>query len=142
MNDQVESVVAKLVDVQLGEYVQKAEQKAAEDAHLPCEDCDGDGRARPNEHGAYVAGDPENCSRCGGEGTSYDLACPTCSQRTPDHLMCECPAPVCTDCHHSEDHDRRCPTCRGTTNVREWVYPTGFKKPEACPDCGGTGEKP
>jgi len=145
VNDQLESVVDKLVDVQLGEYVEKAEQKAAEkaaeDAHLPCETCDGDGRARPNEHGAYVGGDPENCSRCGGTGTSYDLACPSCSERTPDHLMCECPAPVCTDCC-AREHPRRCPDCRGEGAVVLKRYrPAGsvgpFTKP--CETCQGTG---
>ena len=108
------------------------------DAYLPCPDCEGDGRARPNEHGAYVGGDPENCSRCGGKGTSHDLTCPACSQRTPDHLMCECLSPVCVDCCRKE-HNTTCSVCRGTTNVREWVYPTGFKPPKPCPNCGGTG---
>lgn len=58
------------------------------DAHLPCEACEGTGRATRNEHGAYVGGDPETCPRCGGTGISTDLACPACTGRTPDVLMC------------------------------------------------------
>lgn len=111
------------------------------DAYLPCESCEGDGRARPNEHGAYVAGDPEDCSRCGGAGTSHDLACPGCSLRTPDHLMCECDAPECTDCHNKR-HPRRCPDCYGEGSIVLKRYrPAGSVGPFAatCATCEGTG---
>ena len=120
------------------------------DAYLPCPDCEGDGRARPNEHGAYVGGDPENCSRCGGSGTSHDLTCPACSQRTPDHLMCPCAAPVCSDCHNRE-HPRNCPDCYGTGSTRVPMNGSGnsitgvthtaagFRIGITCPTCDGSG---
>lgn len=113
-------------------------------AYLPCPDCEGDGRARRNEHGAYVAGDPENCSRCGGKGTSYDLACPSCSRRTPDHLMCECAAPACTECHGRE-HPHRCPDCYGEGSIPLKRYrPAGAVGPfnATCATCEGTGVTP
>lgn len=123
------------------------------DAYLPCEACEGDGRARPNEHGAYVAGDPENCSRCGGKGTSHDLACPLCSQRTPDHLMCECDDTVCSDCHQKR-HDDTCEDCdgRGSINITrrarakygayipsEAIGPNGYEISATCGSCEGSG---
>lgn len=70
-----------------------------------------------------------------------EVECPACSEATPTVLFCGHDAAACVTCCQ-RDHDTTCPTCRGTTNVREWVYPTGFKKPEPCPDCRGTGRKP